>query len=248
MRSLLERFATFYGTPHQSLAAGSIGYLTLIFGLQAPPLLFGILVTLAALAVSWRAAGASLLERTPPLALLVTVSLSGVFNDFRLTGVVAATAVASTPLIVAVGNKGSSRTLRRNVRMVVAWLPASLSAASLTILTFRASSSVALLLSLVYIHDLGLGLGMRDRPRQYLAPLLGLVGALVLLWASIQLAVTPISPRWFLPIAALVAVAIPLGRVVTRMVSADSVHDLQRFSSHLLVTPVWVVTINFLFV
>ena len=132
--------------------------------------------------------------------------------------------------------------------MVVAWLPASLSAASLTILTFRASSSVALLLSLVYIHDLGLGLGMRDRPRQYLAPLLGLVGALVLLWASIQLAVTPISPRWFLPIAALVAVAIPLGRVVTRMVSADSVHDLQRFSSHLLVTPVWVVTINFLFV
>ncbi|SVD22269.1 uncharacterized protein METZ01_LOCUS375123, partial [marine metagenome] len=41
-----------------------------MIGLRANPAVFGVLVTLAALAVSWRASGTSTSERTPAVALL----------------------------------------------------------------------------------------------------------------------------------------------------------------------------------
>ena len=247
MRGSFEEFVTFYGTPHRSLLVGSIGYCTLMIGLRANPAVFGVLVTLAALAVSWRASGTSTSERTPAVALLTLVALSGVLNDFRLVGFVAAAAVVATPMITAIGNKNSPRLFQQALRVMVAWLPASLTAASLTILAFRESSSVGLLLSVVYIHDLGLGLGMRDHSRRHWAPFLGISGALALLWTSVQISASPISPGWFWPFAVLVAAAIPLGRIITRLVSSEAGQDLQKFSSYFLVTPLWVSAINFLF-
>lgn len=244
MRDLLDGFVTLYGTPHRSLLWGSIGYCTLMIGLQANPPIFGVVLMLAALAASWRASGNSISERTPAVALLVLVALSGTLNDFRLVGLVAAAAFASTPAIAAIGNKRKNRVLGQALRVMVAWLPTSLTAASLTVLAFRDSSSVGLLLSLVYMHDLGLGLGMRDRSRRHLAPFFGIGGALAILWTSIQISASPISPRWFWPFALLVVVAIPLGRIIMRLLSTDSDHDLQRFSSYFLVTPLWVSAIN----
>ena len=248
MRGSLDRFVMFYGTPHRALLLGSAGYCTLIIGLQISPPIFGVVLMFAALAASWRASGNSLSERMPAVALLVLVALSGILNDFRLVGVVATAAFVSTPVIAAIGNRTQSRVLTQTRRVMVAWLPASLTAASLTVLAFRDLSSVGLLLSLVYVHDLGLGLGMRDRSRRHLAPFIGIGGALAILWTSIQISASPISPTWFWPFALLVGGAIPLGRIIMRLVSFDSGHDLQRFSSYFLVTPLWVSTINLLFI
>jgi|TARA_B110000014_G_scaffold264211_1_gene264136 hypothetical protein len=248
MRGLPDRFVMVYGTPHRSLMWGFIGYCTLMTGLQVSPSTFGVVLILAALAVSWRASGNSISERTPAVSLLLLVALSGLVNDFRLVGVVTAAAFVSTPVIAAIGNKRKNLVFGHALRVMVAWLPASLTAASLTVLAFRDSSCAGLLLSLVFVHDLGLGLGMRDRSRRHLAPFFGIIGALAILWTSIQISASPISPRWFWPFALLVVVAIPLGRIVMGLVSTDDDRDLKRFSSYFLVTPLWVLANNVLFI
>lgn len=244
MRGLSERFATFYSTPRHFLLTGSIAYLTLMVAIRTRPSVFGAVITLAVLSISWRVSETSASERLPAAALLVVVSLSGIFNDFRLTGVVLAVALMSTPLIAATGNKRKRRLLRQALTMTVAWLPASLTGASLTILMYRESSYVGLLVSLIYIHDVGLGLGMRDRAHRHFAPVLGITGAVALLWTSVQISATPIPPEWFFPFAALVATAIPLGRVALILVCAEAGHDLKQFSSYFLITPLWVLAIN----
>ena len=90
MRGLLERFATFYSTPRHFLLTGSIAYFTLMVAVRTRPSVFGAVITLAVLSISWRVSETSASERLPAAALLVVVSLSGIFNDFRLTGVVLA--------------------------------------------------------------------------------------------------------------------------------------------------------------
>ena len=81
------------------------------------------------------------------------------------------------------------------------------------ILANRDRSLVALLLVLIYFHDLGLQLCARSDGIKRLAPVFALAGTLTLLWAAMQVSVSPIPHEWFWQFGALVGFAMTVSRI-----------------------------------
>lgn len=239
MDNLRDIFVAAYRLGKGSFVYYSAGLCGLIILLRIGAVVFGVAIGLAAVLMAARLAGPTFFERLPPSAFILLVAYSGLFNDFRLSTLVVTAAIISTPLIAAIDNRRSNSLLLQTARVTKAWLPAGLAASSLTTLAVRNASSVGLFLVLVYFHDLGLKLCAGGGLQRRLAPLAALCGVLVLLWTSIQISVSPISPQQYWLFACVLGIAIPLGRLAMQLlIVRDGQRDLLH-ASHALAAPLW---------
>ncbi len=247
MHTSRDDFFAFYGIGNRFLLYHFAGLCGLIILLLVGAVAFGLGIGLVAVLVSASLAGPSVFERLPSSALILVVGYGGLFNDFRLSALVVAAAIVFTPLIAAIDSRGSSSLLLQTVEIIKAWLPAGIAASSLTTLALRDASSVGLFLVLIYFHDLGLKLCDREGSQRRFAPLAALGGVLVLLWTSVQIAVSPISPQQYWLFAGLLGVAIPLGRSVMQLLISREERKALLHASHALAAPFWtaaVVSLN----
>ena len=239
MHTFLLRFSVFYGAGSGLLSYHSAGLCGLILLLSLGTTAFGIAAGLAAALVSSNFAGSSILERIPSSALLLLVAYSGLFNDFRLSALILGAALVFTPVIAAIGERGSNSLLVHTARILVGWLPASIAASSLITLALRDASSAGLLLVLIYFHDLGLELCVGGRLRQQFAPFVAIDGSLTLLWTSVQLSVSPISPKQYLVFACVLSIAILLGRLIMQLFASRDGQQTSLLASHVVAAPLW---------
>ena len=239
MRTFLHRFSKLYGVGSGFLSYHFVGLCGLIFLLSLGATAFGIAVALVAASVSSNFAGSSILERIPASALLLLVACSGLFNDFRLSALILVGALVATPLIAAIGERGSTSLLLQTARILGGWLPAGIAASSLITLALRDASSAGLLLVLIFFHDLGLELCGSRRPRHQFAPVVAIGGSLTLLWTSVQLSVSSISPNDYLVFACVLGIAILLGRLMMRLLVARDGQRASLLASHVVVAALW---------
>lgn len=239
MRTFLHRFSTLYGASSGFLGYHFVGLCGLIFLLSLGTTAFGIAVALAAASVSSNFAGPSIFERIPASALLLLVACSGFFNDFRLSALILVGALVFTPLIAAIGERGSTSLLLQTARILVGWLPAGIAASSLIALALRDASSAGLLLVLIFFHDVGLEVCASGRFRHQFAPIMAISGSLAVLWTSVQLSVSPISPNHYWVFACLFSVATLLGRLMMRLLPSRNDQRTSLLASHVVVAPLW---------
>jgi len=239
MRTSLLRFSAFYGAASGLLSYHFVGLCGLILLLSLGTTAFGIAAGLAAALVSSNFAGSSILERIPASALLLLVAYSGLFNDFRLSALVLGAALVFTPVIAAIGERGSNSLLLYTARILGGWLPGSIAASSLITLALRDASSAGLLLVLIYFHDLGLGLCVGGRSRHQFAPFVAIGGSLTLLWTSVQLSVSPISPNQYWVFACVLSIAILLGRSIMQLFAFRVGQETSLLASHVVAAPLW---------
>ncbi|MFL3020012.1 MAG: hypothetical protein ACJZ6C_01440 [Candidatus Poriferisodalaceae bacterium] len=239
MRTFLHRFSTLYGPSSGLLSYHFVGLCALIFLLSLGTTAFGIAVALVAALVSSNFAGSSIFERIPASALLLLVACSGLFNDFRLSALILVGALVSTPLIAAIGERGSTSLLLQTARILGGWLPAGIAASSLITLALRDASSAGLLLLLIFFHDLGLKLCASGRPHHQFAPVVAISGSLALLWTSVQLSVSSISPNHYWVFACVLSVSILLGRLMMRLLVPRDGQRTSLLASHVVVAPLW---------
>ena len=239
MRNSLLRFSTSYGLGSGFLTYHSAGLCGLIILLSLGATAFGIAMGLVAAVISINLAGASIPERVPSLALLLLVAYSGLFNDFRLSALVLAAALVFTPIMAGIGDRGSTSLLHQIAKVLVGWLPAGIIACSLNTLAIRDASSAGLFLILVYSHDLGLELCGQRRLAHKFAPILAVSGALTLLWTSVQISVSPISPQQYWFFACVLSVTILLGRLTTQLFASQNGRQASLLASHVVAAPLW---------
>jgi lipid-A-disaccharide synthase-like uncharacterized protein len=239
MHTFLHRFSAFYSAGSGFLSYHFLGLCGLIVLLSLGATAFGIAVGLAAALVSSNFSASSILERIPASALLLLVAYSGLFNDFRLSALILGAALVFTPVIAAIGERGSTSLLLHTARILVGWLPASIAASSLITLALRDASSAGLLLVLIYFHDLGLELCGDGRARRQFAPFVAIGGSLILLWTSVQLSVSPISPNQYWVFACLLSIAIVLGRLIMQLFTSRDGQQTSLLASHVVAAPLW---------
>ncbi|MDP7066394.1 MAG: hypothetical protein QF637_02105 [Acidimicrobiales bacterium] len=239
MKNLSDRFAILYGANQESLLLHSLAVCVLMFALSLDEITFGVTASLLAVITSAKLAEMSILRNVPSLMLLSMFALSGLFNDLRLSAIVGFAACLSTPGIAAIGNRGIEPVRVQTIRILSAWLPMGLTTASLAVLAIRDRPSVALLLVLVYFHDLGLQFCARPPSLRRFAPFLAIAGSLSLLWAAVQVSIAPISPSWFWPFAALLGVTMPVSRLFTKLVVARRWQPTRSIASYIVTGPVW---------
>ena len=239
MRTFLHRFSKLYGVGSGFLSYHFVGLCGLIFLLSLGATAFGIGVALVAASVSSNFAGSSIFERIPASSLLLLVACSGLFNDFRLSALILVGALVATPLIAAIGERGSTSLLLQTARILGGWLPAGIAASSLITLALRDASSAGLLLVLIFFHDLGLELCASGRLRPQFAPVVAIGGSLTLLWPSVQLSVSSTSPNHYWVFACVLGVAILLGRLMMRLLVPRDGQRTSRLASHVVVAPLW---------
>ena len=241
MKTLSDRFAILYGANQESLLLHSGAVCVLMFALSLDEIIFAVSASLLAVITSTKLAEMPVLHNVPSLMLLSMFALSGLFNDLRLSAIVGLAACLSTPAIAAIGNTGIEPVRVQTIRILSAWLPMGLTTASLVVLAIRDRPSVALLLALVYFHDLGLQLCTRPPSLRRFAPFLAIAGSLILLWAAVQLSIAPISPGWFWPFAALLGATMPASRLFTKLVVARRWQPTRSIASYIVTGPVWTV-------
>ena len=239
MRTFLHRFSKLYGVGSGFLSYHFVGLCGLIFLLSLGATAFGIGVALVAASVSSNFAGSSIFERIPASSLLLLVACSGLFNDFRLSALILVGALVATPLIAAIGERGSTSLLLQTARILGGWLPAGIAASSLITLALRDASSAGLLLVLIFFHDLGLELCASGRLRPQFAPVVAIGGSLTLLWTSVQLSVSSTSPNHYWVFACVLGVAILLGRLMMRLLVPRDGQRTSLLASHVVVAPLW---------
>ena len=239
MRTFLHRFSKLYGVGSGFLSYHFVGLCGLIFLLSLGATAFGIGVALVAASVSSNFAGSSIFERIQASSLLLLVACSGLFNDFRLSALILVGALVATPLIAAIGERGSTSLLLQTARILGGWLPAGIAASSLITLALRDASSAGLLLVLIFFHDLGLELCASGRLRPQFAPVVAIGGSLTLLWTSVQLSVSSTSPNHYWVFACVLGVAILLGRLMMRLLVSRDGHRTSLLASHDVVAPLW---------
>ena len=239
MHNLRNNFFASYGVGDHFFAYYSAGVCALIILLLLGAVAFGIAIGLLAVGVSASVAGSSNFERLPSSALILVVSYGGLFNDFRLSALVVVAAIGLTPLIAVIDRGGPSSSLLQSMRIIKVWLPAGVAASSLTTLAVRDVASVGLFLVLIYFHDLGLKLFVHEGLQRRLAPLAALFGALAVLWTSVQISVSPISPQQYWLFACVLGITIPLGRLAMQLlIFREKQKDLLH-ASHALAAPLW---------
>ena len=239
MRTFLHRFSKLYGVGSGFLSYHFVGLCGLIFLLSLGATAFGIGVALVAASVSSNFAGSSIFERIPASSLLLLVACSGLFNDFRLSALILVGALVATPLIAAIGERGSTSLLLQTARILGGWLPAGIAASSLITLALRDASSAGLLLVLIFFHDLGLELCASGRLRPQFAPVVAIGGSLTLLWTSVQLSVSSTSPNHYWVFACVLGVAILLGRLMMRLLVSRDGQRTALLASHVVGAPLW---------
>ena len=239
MRTFLHRFSKLDGAGSGFLSYHFVGLCGLIFLLSLGATAFGIGVALVAASVSSNFAGSSIFERIPASSLLLLVACSGLFNDFRLSALILVGALVATPLIAAIGERGSTSLLLQTARILGGWLPAGIAASSLITLALRDASSAGLLLVLIFFHDLGLELCASGRLRPQIAPVVAIGGSLTLLWTSVQLSVSSTSPNHYWVFACVLGVAILLGRLMMRLLVPRDGQRTSLLASHVVVAPLW---------
>ena len=233
------RLATLYAGNQQSLILHSAASCGLFFALSIGGFAFGITISCLMLALFVAQSETSILRDGPQLTLFLVFGFSGLFNDLQLSLMVGIVAFVSTPAIVAIGNKGIASIGTQTKRHLSAWLPAGLLTVALTVLAHRDRSLVALLLVLIYFHDLGVYLFVRARLRKHFALILACAGTIALLWTAIQVSVSPIPSEWFWAFAALVGFGIPASRIFTELMVAKTWEAARSISSYVLTGPIW---------
>ncbi len=239
MRNFAHRSLALYAKNQASWSLQSVATVAALFALSISGWAFGVAISCFLLAISVTRADISVARDGPPLALFSVFVISGFFNDPRLSVMVGIVALISTPAIAAIGNRGMTSLVAQTMSILVAWLPAGLLTVSLTILANRDRSLVALLLVLIYFHDLGLQLCSRSHGIKRLAPVFALAGTLTLLWAAMQVSVSPIPHEWFWQFGALVGFAMTVSRIFTELLVAHRWRAALAISSYVFTGPIW---------
>ena len=239
MRNFLHSFAALYAKTQASLTLQSLATFSLLLALSIGALTFGVTISCLLLAVSVMRTDVSIMGNGPPMTLFLVFALSGLFNDPQLSLMVGVAAVISTPAIAAVGNRGTASLGAQTMSILSAWLPPGLLTVSLTILASRDRSLVALFLTLIYFHDLGLQLCARSPGFKRFSPILASTGAITLLWTALQISLSPIPHEWFWPFAALVGFGMPISRIFTELLVVHRWKAARLIASYMLTGPIW---------
>jgi hypothetical protein len=193
---------------------------------------------LAAVAVmgAWQAASSIGVDRVLA-GFIAGAVVAAAAVDSRLMGVVVLAAAGCSILVAVLGRRGE--VLARAGQFVGAWLPVGVGAGSVVVAAQRELGSAVILIWAAAMFDAGaylVGTGARSR---WTGQIAGMIGAVVVVHTSVQLAVPPLEPRTMWRFAVLLALSLPAGPVVSRYLTRSDGWAVRRLDSLMVAGPLW---------
>jgi hypothetical protein len=172
-------------------------------------------------------------DRLCSVLLAATVSLSGFSSKLQIVILAVGGALLASGLISIVGWGGAKKSATTATHLVVAWFPAGLAGASVSLLSMKDQQTLGLLFVIAAVFDSTIYL-MGSSKRRWLGPLLGSAGSLGLIYTTNELNLLSVTPNYLEQFALVMVVSVNISWLVSRYLGQKPMWAIRRIGCYLV--------------
>jgi|TARA_B110000444_G_scaffold188500_1_gene177847 hypothetical protein len=172
-------------------------------------------------------------DRLCSVLLAATVSLSGFSSKLQIVILAVGGALLASGLISIVGGGGAKKSAITATHLVIAWLPAGLAGASVSLLSIKDQQTLGLLFVTAAVFDSTIYL-MGSSKRRWLGPLLGSVGSLGLIYTTNELNLLSVAPNYLEQFALVMLISVNISWLASRYLAQKPGWAIRRIGCYIV--------------
>ena len=172
-------------------------------------------------------------DRLCSVLLAATVSLSGFSSKLQIVILAVGGALLASGLISIVGWGGAKKSATTATHLVVAWFPAGLAGASVSLLSMKDQQTLGLLFVIAAVFDSTIYL-MGSSKGRWLGPLLGSVGSLGIIFTTNELNLLSVTPNYLEQFALVMVISVNISWLVSRYLGQKPMWAIRRIGCYLV--------------